>query len=188
MGWLLMPMRVTYQIEGLRQLDEALGELKKSTARRVLHKVLKRAGEPIAEAARRLAPDDPATDPPTDLKSSIEISSRIRNTVGNAAYSAVMRAAGSRAEAVSASRAARRGGGDGGSFAEAFVGPRKGRNSKVGALQEFGTVKHPPHPFMRPAWASQKGAALEIIRRDLATEIAAAAKRAAARALKKAGR
>lgn len=46
----------TVEIEGLRELDKALGELPKSTAKATLRRVLKDAGEPVARAARRNAP------------------------------------------------------------------------------------------------------------------------------------
>ncbi|MGH6862466.1 MAG: HK97-gp10 family putative phage morphogenesis protein [Phyllobacterium sp.] len=44
------------QIEGLKELDKALGELPKATAKATLRRVLKDAGEPIARAARQNAP------------------------------------------------------------------------------------------------------------------------------------
>ena len=49
-------MRTTYKIEGLAQLDEALGDLRKATAKAVLRRVGKAALEPMADAAERLAP------------------------------------------------------------------------------------------------------------------------------------
>jgi HK97 gp10 family phage protein len=43
-------------VDGLKELDKALGQLPKATAKSVLRRVLKDAGEPIARAARRNAP------------------------------------------------------------------------------------------------------------------------------------
>jgi HK97 gp10 family phage protein len=49
--------RVTrIKIEGLKELDKALGELPKATARSALKKVLKEGGEPVAQAARQNSP------------------------------------------------------------------------------------------------------------------------------------
>jgi HK97 gp10 family phage protein len=167
-------MRATVRVDGLRELDAALGKLSKSTGRRTLLKVLTRAGEPMAEAARRMAPDDPETGSP-DLKTSIAVSPKLRNPTGKAEYAAVMRAGGSKGEAVAALRGAKAQD----SFAEVHVGP--GRGGAHGVLQEFGTTHHAPQPFMRPAWDQHKGEALEIIKRDLGDEIEKAARRAAAR-------
>jgi HK97 gp10 family phage protein len=50
--------------------------------------------------------------------------------------------------------------------------------------QEFGTVNHPPQPFMRPAWDENKGRALSIFKDKMTDEIDKAAKRAARKALK----
>lgn len=47
---------VTIKIEGLRELDAALGNLPKAAAKGVLKRVLIEAGEPIARTARGLAP------------------------------------------------------------------------------------------------------------------------------------
>lgn len=49
---------VTIKIEGLRELDAALGKLPKAAAKAVLRRVLTEAGEPIARTARGLAPRD----------------------------------------------------------------------------------------------------------------------------------
>lgn len=47
---------VSIRIEGLKELDEALTELPKATARNVLVRTLKSEGQPIADAGERLAP------------------------------------------------------------------------------------------------------------------------------------
>lgn len=175
-------MKTVLKIEGLRELDQALAELSRATARNVLRRVLLRAGEPIAEEARRLAPDDPATGAP-DLRTSIAVSTKLRNPVGQAEFAAVMRSGGSTAEARTALRDAKREAG-GGSFAEVYVGPGKGGGH--GILQEFGTKHHAPQPFMRPAWDAKRDAALTVIKQELGDEINKAAARARRRAAKKA--
>lgn len=50
--------RVVVKIEGLKELDKALGQLPKATAKAALRRVLKEAAEPLARTARRLAPRD----------------------------------------------------------------------------------------------------------------------------------
>lgn len=47
---------VTVKIEGLRELDAALGQLTKATAKGVLKRVLTEAGEPVARTWRGIAP------------------------------------------------------------------------------------------------------------------------------------
>lgn len=147
------------------------------------------AGQPIVEMAARLAPDDPSG-PKNDLKNSIQASTKFKNTTGNADYFATMASGGTKKQAASAMHAARRAAkalGEGGSFAEIAIGPKSGRNSKVGSLQEFGTAHHAAQPFMRPAWAAKKGEALDIITRDLGSAIMKSAQRAAKKNAKKKG-
>lgn len=50
--------RVKVKIEGLRELDRALGELPKATAKAALRKVLRDAAEPMAQRMRAGAPFD----------------------------------------------------------------------------------------------------------------------------------
>jgi HK97 gp10 family phage protein len=156
---------------GFRDLERALAELPKATARNVLRRTLTKAGEPIAEKARQLVPVDSA-----QLKNSIAVSAKVKNKVGNAEYSAAMRAGLGKAAAAQAMRDARRGAG--GSFAEMYVGPAA-RAGFYGHLVEFGTSKMPAQPFMRPAWDAMQNTALVIMRAELGNEIIAAARRIA---------
>ncbi|MFP5432847.1 MAG: HK97-gp10 family putative phage morphogenesis protein [Alphaproteobacteria bacterium] len=174
------PFRVS--VDGLREMDENLGQLSKATARGVLRRVLVKAGQPIADAAAQMAPDDPNTGAP-DLKSSMLVTSRLKNEVGKAEFAEVMRSGGSRSEAVQAMRDARRDAG--GSFAEMYVGP----DAKIfyAHMQEFGTAHHGPQPFMRPAFDQKKGEALDIIKNELGGEIDKAVLRMKKRLAKKAG-
>lgn len=48
--------RETFRIEGLRELDRALKELPKATARGVLLRTLKKEAKPIADAGEAMAP------------------------------------------------------------------------------------------------------------------------------------
>jgi HK97 gp10 family phage protein len=168
---------VSVQISGLKELDRALGELPKSIAKATLVRTLKKAGEPIAAAARNAAPVAAVNG--GQLRDSIAVSARIKNKVGMAEFAAVMKASGGLniSGARAALRDARRAAGPS-SFAEMYIGPARGKGViRYAHLQEFGTVNHPPHPYMRPAWDGQKDYALSIIRRELGNEIIAAARR-----------
>lgn len=177
-----MARPVKVRVSGLKELDEALGQFSKATARGVLRRVLMRAGKPIAEAAADHAPVRSG-----DLKESIRVSSRkpADADVGRAAFARVIRETGDRKAAGAASRAARKAAKASGqdAFAEVYVGP--GRHPQA-IQQEFGNVNHEAQPFMRPAWDAEKGTALKIITADLSDEIEKTAQRAAARAAKKA--
>jgi len=162
--------REVVRLSGFSDLDKALGELPKSIAKGVLVRTLRKAGEPIAEAAREAVPVDRG-----QLKESIVVSARLKNPVGKAEFAAAMRAGMGKAAAVGAMRDARRAAG-GGSFAEMFVG--------AGALPhahmvEFGTSRMAAQPFMRPAWDAKRNEALGIIKAEMGNEIIMAAKRIA---------
>lgn len=164
---------ITVSTSGFQALDKALAELPKATARNVLHRTLRKAGQPIADEARRLAPVDSGL-----LVEQIAVSTRLKNKVGNAEFSGALRAGLGKAAAVSALRQARREAKGQGSFAEAYIGPARGKGLIFYAhLVEFGTVKMAPQPFMRPAWDAKQREALDIIRRELGNEIIMAARR-----------
>lgn len=64
--------KVTVRVQGLKELDKALGQLPKATARNVLRRVLRQAAEPLAQAARQNAPRDEM-----HLYESIDVSTRL---------------------------------------------------------------------------------------------------------------
>lgn len=184
-------MAITVKIEGLAELDAALGELSKTAARNVLKRALIKAAQPMVDRASALAPDDPKTGPP-DLHSSIAASSKIKNTIGNKEFSDVMREGGTRAEARAALVEARQAaaGTAAGSFAVVYVGPKS--SSKRAAIkaivQEFGSVNQAARPYMRPAWEATKQQVLAGIKDNIRQELEKSVARARARALKKAAR
>jgi len=156
-----MARGVTVSVEGLREVDAALGQLAKATGRNVMRRVALARLEPMAEEARRLAPDNPDTGG-SDLKESIAVSTKL------AGY---------------ARRLNRRSK----SEAEAYMGPAGRGGAKAppqGTQQEFGNKNHGPQPFMRPAWDGGQEALLDGIAADLSAEI----EKAAARLAKKAAR
>lgn len=151
-------MKTTVRVEGLKEIDAALGELGKATGRNVMRRVAVKRLEPMAEKARQLAPDDPATGG-NDLKRSIAVSTQL---------STKQRKLNRKSK----------------SEAEAHMGPA-GPGGKVppqGIFQEFGTQKHGPQSFMRPVWDGGKDALLDGIKDDLWAEIDKAAARNARKA------
>lgn len=176
-------MSATVKISGLRELEKALAQLPKATGRAVLKRVLVKAGKPIADMASSLAPRDTG-----ELAGSIKVSAKIKNNTGKSEYAAVMKAGGSKDQAVAALRSARRSAGGAGSSAEVYVGPTQAKSKKDAIkriVQEFGSEKQGPQPYMRPAWDAQKGRALEIVKNELGGEIAKSAARVAKRAAMK---
>lgn len=153
--------RRTVEIEGLREIDAALGKLGKATGRNVLRRVAVTRLQPMADHARSIASSFQWSG---DLADSIEVSTRL------AGY----------ARRLNRNR----------SEAEAHMGPA-GRGKKAppqGSLQEFGTAHHGPQPFMRPAWDRGQDQLLDGIKADLWEEIEKAAQRAARKAARLASR
>lgn len=60
------------KIEGLKEVQTALRELPNATAKSIVRRILKKRGEPIAEAARAKVPIDQG-----DLKNSITVSTKL---------------------------------------------------------------------------------------------------------------
>ncbi|MGO7922008.1 HK97-gp10 family putative phage morphogenesis protein [Rhizobium ruizarguesonis] len=144
-------MATRIKIEGLKQLDKALGELPKSTAKAVLRKVLKEAGEPVAAAARGNAPRLTG-----NLYEHTDYGTRLTR-----------RQASLHRQATKDDR----------DFAEAFVGT----SDPAGMQHEFGNEHQAAQPWLRPAWDSQKNNALFIITHRLWVVIEEAAARLARR-------
>lgn len=180
-----MAKAVSVRVDGLKELDAALGELSKGAARGALRRALIKAAEPMRAAAERNAPVDTGA-----LKRSIIVTSKIDNRAGKAEYAAVMKGGGSKAQAVGALRDARRAKGIGESFAEAFMGPAKsGKRASIKAVvQEFGSRKQGAQPYMRPAFDTEAQNVIDGIRGELSTEIDKTVRRARARAARKAAR
>lgn len=182
-----LPPRV--KIEGLRELEAALGELSKGTARGALRRALVKAAEPMRAAAEQNAPEDTG-----GLKRGIQIGTRIAKTRGSdpggRAFAATMAAGGSRADAVRALRDARRAHGVGESFAEVYLGPVRSnkKNSIKAIVQEFGSSKQAPQPYMRPAFDSEALGVVNRIKGELNTEIGKSVRRVRARALRRASK
>jgi len=164
-----MARGTTVRVDGLREVDAALSELPRATGKAVLRRVAMDALKPMAEEARRMAPDDPSTNG-RDLKNSIAVG---RGKKTKAKFTG---GKGFRSEAQAI---------------EMHMGPAGsgGRGAPPqGLFQEFGTVNHPPQPFMRPAWDAGKDRMLEEIKDKLWAEISKASKRLARKSARLAAR
>lgn len=146
-------MKMTYKVEGLKELDAALVELgNRASAKRIGRKVLIAVANPVADTMRALVPVKTGR-----LKRSIQVSARLTRNQKKKHKKIVTKAG-----------------------VEVFVGAAEWTSHLV----EFGTVRSRPKPFARPAWEAHKGLVLPRLAAELRKEIDAAAKRAAARALK----
>ena len=171
------------RVEGFKEMDAALAELTKGAARGVLRRAGMKAMQPIANAAEALAPKDTG-----ELAGAIIVSAQAKGTkVGAAEFSAAMRSGAGKQAAVAAMRDARRAHGGEAPFVELYAGPIQGRTKKDAIkriVQEFGSYKQAPQPYLRPAWDGGKNGVLADLKTTLAAEIAKAAARAARKAAK----
>lgn len=156
----------TFKVEGLSELNAALEQLSKSTGRAVLRRVGMRALQPVAEAARSNAMIGKTRRWKVRLRDTITVASKL-----------------TKAQAKKNRKLVREGGADS-SAVEVYAGSRSSR----APLLEFGTIKTPPHPFMRPAWDANKARVLELVKDGLKTEISATAARVAKRAARAAAK
>ncbi len=158
-------MKVTVKVEGLRELERALLELPKATARSVVRQALLDAAEPIAADAKASAPVASG-----ELRSSIIKGTKLsrrqkavhRRWIGS---TPVKTPAGWRSAPAKA----------------VYVFAGAGTNPQA-HLQEFGTADQPPQAFMRPAWDANKESALAIVAKRIAERIEAARVRLARKA------
>jgi HK97 gp10 family phage protein len=167
-------MTVTVKLSGFKELHSALNKLPRAAAKTTATRALTRAAQPLADRAAALAPVETG-----ELKSSIIVSTKLVNQLGKKEFHEVMKSGGTKKEAGAAMRAARAGQ-EGQWLSVVYMGPSKAKSKKDGIkrmAQEFGTVNHAPQPYMRPAWEAGKSQALEDIKRELAREIMATARR-----------
>jgi HK97 gp10 family phage protein len=143
---------VAIKLEGFKELDRALGQLPKATAKNVLKRVLMKAADPVDEAASNAAPQDTGK-----LERSVIAGTRLTKSQRGAG--ARLTAEGFRSDAKN--------------YVEVHIGTSLSR----AMFTEFGTFKDPPQAWFRGAWEQTKGQALDIIKSELGTEIERAAKR-----------
>jgi HK97 gp10 family phage protein len=158
-------LMTTVKLEGFRELDQALMELPKATAKSVLRRVAKGALEPMAAMAAGRAPERTGK-----LSFSIAVSEkRTRRAKGSSAKKLI--------------------GGQWRSDPKTSIEMAMGPAGGLGTLSyatwaEFGTSDTVAKPFMRPSWDSGSHAALGYIKSQLRIEIDKAAARAARKAAK----
>jgi HK97 gp10 family phage protein len=154
-------MTDTVKLTGFKELDKALEKLTKAAGKGVLRRALKKAAQPVADVASRLAPDDPSTTS-EDLHREIFVSPKLSNR-DKAQHRKMFR--------------------DDKASVEMFIGPSVKAYPQA-LMQEFGTSRHGAQPYMRPAWDAGKDKVLDDIGGELWSEIDKAAARAARKAAK----
>lgn len=164
-------MRGSLRVEGLKELDRLLAELPASTARRTARKGMMEALEPVAAAARAMAPRGVE---PKNARSadSIAVSDKLTRSQARAAARADRQTKTLTHVYVGMANPL-------GHLIEFGSGPRRKKNGQyVGVM--------PAQPFMRPAWDANRAAVLASLAVHLRVEIdkvlARRAKRAARRA------
>lgn len=152
-------IKTTVKVEGLKELNAALMELPKATARNTLRRVLNKRAQPVADAMRSNVPFKSG-----DLKKSIRVGTKLSRRQG---------------------RAHRREHRDDKAFAEVFVGAGP---DPAAHLTEYGGPTNAPVGWGRAAWDATQNGVLEGFKDDLWKEIDKAAKRLARKAAKAAAR
>lgn len=130
-------MKVALTVAGGSDLSRHLALLPNSVSRSVQLAALKRGAEPIRDMAESLAPIDEQSGPPHLADNIIIATARTSHLDAEGLFDK----------------------------AAVYIGPAV--KFFWGYFQEFGTVKQPARPFMRPAFDSQRGLSLQIIASEL---------------------
>lgn len=168
-------MTVTVKTQGFRELERALLELPRATAKNVAKRALLKAAAPVVDQAKALVPVRTG-----NLRDSIKAIALSNNAAGRAAYASAMRQGLGQDAARGALRAAQRAS-NGQSITTVAVGPGQQPHAH---LVEFGSVNNAPQPYLRPAWDANKQKVLDSIGETLGDEIMKTAKRLARKAAK----
>lgn len=141
------------KIDGMAELEKALGELPVKLERNVMRGALRAGAKVIADEARRKAPRDDG-----DLQKSIRVSSR----VVRGQPTVTVKAGGAKKGEydVFYAHMVERG------TTAHFIKPKKAKSLFFAGLAHK-VAKHPgakKHPFMRPALDTKAGAALEAVK------------------------
>lgn len=147
------------RIEGLAELDAALGELGKSAGKAVLRRVGIRSLAPLIAKAKTLVPVDDG-----DLRDSLKVTTKLSQRQRRQHRKLVA---------------------EGKASVEMFAGASALPHAH---LVEFGAHHMAAQPFMRPAWDSEKENVLNIIKTELGDEIVKTAARKARRLAKRAAK
>ena len=175
------------KIEGLSDLETALGELPKATGKNCIRRALAAAAILIADAAEARAPRGKTG----KLKASIAVSKVTFTSgaaaAGKAAFAKAMKERATRAEARAAAQAAARAAAEEGG-AETTAGVVVVGPSRIprAIFVEFGTYKMGQKPYMRPAWDTEQRAAFDAIKETLTDQIKKSAERQARKVARRA--
>ena len=173
------------KVQGLRELEAALADMGKATARNVLMRALKPRGARMVAAMQASVPVDEG-----EMRTGIVASVRrpAKMDPGKQAYAqAIASGGGDKKHAAKAMRNARRN--NPANFAALFVGVQGPRKS-VAHIVEWGTSTQPGTRFATRAWDTEGPGLLDGVTDDIKAEIEKAkvrAARKAARLLAKAG-
>ncbi|MET4163724.1 HK97 gp10 family phage protein [Marinobacterium sp. MBR-111] len=182
-----MAKATNYEVQGLRELEQALKDLGDQVGVKVLRSALRDAGKPTLERAKALAPvSDSAhkgykgkVQQPGELKKALKIRTRLsRRNHSVFAFIGVRSKEAYYAQFVEFGTAPH------------YVtrGAKRSRGTKSGAKHRSKPRRmHPgakPHPFLRPAWDQTKHSALDIFKSRIQHRLQLAQKRAAQRAAK----
>jgi HK97 gp10 family phage protein len=153
-------MSVTVRLEGFKELEAELEKLSKAAGKGAIRRSLKKAAQPLADLAQSMAPrGDTHT-----LAPSVTVGTRLSK-----------RQAGMHRRMFRDDRAS----------VEMFVGAGPIPSAHT---QEFGTIYHPPQPFLRPAWDQDQRALLDRLSALMWQEIQKSVARAERRAARQAAR
>jgi HK97 gp10 family phage protein len=164
-----------FHVEGLKELEQMLDKLSKSMAKTVLRNALKKAGQPIADAAKSMAPVGPTG----NLRESITVSTKLKKSQRPGGYrdrTAVNVYVGNDYTK-----------GPHAHLVEFGTGPRvldKPRAATIGGnvVMITHTGQMPAKPFMRPAFEAAKKKALDIFVKEVAAQLLKAVARLKKRA------
>lgn len=162
-----MAGRSSFEVEGFKELDRALKELGGREAKKIARKAVRVAAKPVQAAARANAPVEDGR-----LRRSISIRVDFlgpKRTMASALVYVSSRL-GPRPRLTQRRSTVK------GSLQAARYSYQIGSWPSVyGSFVEFGTMREPPRPFLRPAWQSQGRKGIELMRRELGAGISAAA-------------
>lgn len=151
--------RQSFRIEGLKELADALGEMKLVAAKALMIRVGKRRLVPMRDSAKARVPVDKG-----DLKEGLIISTRQKS--------------GRSGDSLDGERKWRKGK----EAVEVYVGVANEKGLSHAIPQEVGSIHNPPAGYMRGAWDQEHASLLDGIADDLGDEIERTAARARRRA------
>lgn len=159
------------KVEGLKQLDQALGALRtKAMAKGVVRRALLEAATPMQQKAQSMAPG--RADPSEVITYGPKGARKVRQPGTTKALVQI----GTTLTKRQASKARKAGK----SFSEVYVGTRDAKAH----FEEFGSANQPPRPFMRPAYDSEAQPTINRFTDALGNELNKVAAREARRAVK----